>query len=401
MRRGWIVLLLICSSIARGGEPFDVRSIFDMRFVDTDSKDSFVNGGFGRLRFDKDHDGLRLGGAYLAARYRLSDTVTLKGDVIGYADGNGSAVDLTQLFVQWRPFPLGPIRFSSRIGMFYPEFSMENRGPAWTPVYSITPSAINSWYGEELRTLGAELSARWLGRDVGYQGDVAVILGAYGWNDPLGVALTSHGWTLHDRQTGLTGYLPTPGNRAEHVHEFREIDGRAGFYTGVDWRHGDHIEVRIYRYDNRGDPAAFKDGVYGWLTRFDTLGARWEVNENWTAIGQWLQGETFIGPRDSWGAAWNIKSWFLLLSRQLNSWRFSLRRDEFNNNQYRGFFLPHVYDDDGHAWTLAAIKDLNEHWQVTGEWLRINSRFLPRASYSASTLTEQQLQLSMRYKWHY
>ncbi|HEX2584177.1 MAG TPA: hypothetical protein VHL14_03530 [Steroidobacteraceae bacterium] len=399
MRNTWILLLLGCG-VAYGGEPLDVRAIVDVRIVNTDSEQSFVNGGFGRTRFDTDHDGLRLGAVYGTARYRVSDTVTLNGDVAGYADGNSSALDVTQLFAQWRPFPVGPIRFSSKIGMFYPEFSMENRGPAWTPVYSVTPAAINSWYGEELRTLGTELTARWLGASAGYQGDVALVLGAYGWNDPLGLTLTSHGWNLHDRQTGLTGHLITPGNRWEHIHEFREIDGRPGFYAGVQWRHGDHLEVRAYRYDNRGDPAAFKD-VYGWLTRFDTIGARLEVDENWTVIGQWLQGDTFLGPRDSWGIAWDMKSWFLLLSRQVNTWRFSLRHDDFNLNQYKGAGFVHFYDDDGGAWTVAASKDVGTQWQFMAEWLSINSRFLPRASYTKTQLAEQQLQLSLRYKWHY
>ena len=174
------MFMLMLVGNAWAGEPLDVHAGVDVRAVSSNSDDSFLHGGYGATRFDSDHDGLRLGSAYMAARYRLSDTVTLHGDALGYGDGNSSALDVTQLYLNWRPFPSGPFRFSSKIGMFYPEFSMENRGSAWTPVYTITPSAINSWYGEELRTLGTEATVRWLGASVGYQGDVALVAGVYG-----------------------------------------------------------------------------------------------------------------------------------------------------------------------------------------------------------------------------
>lgn len=397
----FVLAMLVVATSASAGDPLDVHLGVDVRAVHSTSNESFINGGYGATRFDNDHEGLRLGVAYLAAKYRLSDTLTLHGDVLGYGDGNSSALDVTQLYLQWRPFPSGAIRFSGKVGLFYPEFSMENRGPAWTPVYTITPSAINSWYGEELRTLGTEMTLRWLGSSVGYQGDVAFIAGAYGWNDPLGVAVALHGWNLHDRQTGLTGYVIKPGGPGKHIYEFREIDGRAGFYSGLQWRYGDHLDVRLYRYDNRADPAAF-NGSYAWLTRFDTLAVRWEMNEAWTAIAQVLRGETFVGPQDAWGEAWDMDSWFVLLSRELpDGWRVSLRRDEFNNDQYRGFGTPHQYDDHGNAWTFAVMKEFGVHLQLAAEWLQVASTFPPRNDVGSDPRqTAQQVQLSLSYKWH-
>ena len=401
MRVVYALLMIAMCAVSHAGEPLDLRAGVDLRLVNSNSVDSFIGGGYGRTRFDTQHDGIRLGAAYLAAKYRLTDTLTLHGDALGYADGNSNALDVTQLYLQWRPFPFSSLRFSSKIGMFYPDVSMENRGPAWTPVYTITPSAINSWYGEELRTVGTEITARWLGASHGYQGDVALIGGAYAWNDPIGVGVAGHGWNLHDRQSGLFGYSITTGNRIDHVREFREIDGRAGFYAGLDWRHGDHLEVRAFRYNNRADPDAVKNNVYAWLTRFDTVAARWEVNADWTVIAQWLQGETFIGPQDSWGAAWDMKSQFLLLSRQWDSWRFSVRRDEFSTNQYRGFGVPHLFDDRGSAWTAAVLKEFDQHVQLASEWMQVDSTFEPRGFTMNPRQLETQFQLSLRYKWHH
>jgi hypothetical protein len=402
MRLVLLILLFVGETgFAFAGEPFDIRAGIDVRAVYSNAQYSSLDGGYGHTRFDDDHQGLRLGSAYISTRYRLADTVALYGDALGYADGNSSMLDVTQLYIHWRPFPISSIRISSKIGMFYPEFSMENRGAAWTPVYTITPSAINSWYGEELRTLGTELTARWLGSSHGYQGDVAFIAGTYEWNDPIGVAVASHGWNLHDRQTGLTGYLVTTGNRAQHIHEFREIDGRVGFYAGLQWRHGDHLDVRVYRYDNRADPAAFKD-VFAWLTRFDTVGIRWEVDEDWTVLAQWLQGDTFIGPPQQWGAVWDMQSKYLLVSRQWHDWRFSLRRDQFSTYQYRGAGNTRAYDDDGSAWTVAVMKELGPQFQIAAEWLRVDSTFRAR-NYAALAprQLESQAQLSLRYKWHH
>lgn len=401
MRTTLVASALILSGIrgVHAGEPLDVHAGVDVRLVSSNSDDSSLRGGYGSTRFDDDHQGLRLGSAYMTARYRLADTVNVQGDVLGYGDGHGSALDVTQLYVSWRPFPAGPIRFSSKVGLFYPEFSMENRGHAWMPVYTITPSAINSWYGEELHALGAEATFRWLGASAGYQGDIALIAGVYGWNDPLGVAVAFHGWNFHDRQTGLFDYLAASGNPARHIHELREIDGRPGFYSGLEWRHGDHLDVRWYRYDNRADPAAFH-GIRAWLTRFDILDMRWDVNEQWTVIAQALHGETLVGQQPG-GSAWHMNAWFVLLSRQLESWRLSLRRDGFNNDQYRSAGAPHAYDDKGSAWTVAAIKDFNSSWQLAAEWLRVDSTFPPRAYDGDPEQIEQQLQLSLRYKWHY
>ena len=395
------LVMIVGAVSADAAEPLDIRIGMDVRAVHSTSADSFIGGGYGRTRFDSEHDDLRLGSAYLSARYRLTDSVTIHGDALGYADGNSSAMDVTQLYVQWRPFPSGSIRFSSKTGLFYPEFSFENRGPAWTPVYTITPSAINSWYGEELRALGSEATLRWLGGSSGYAGDVALIGGVYGWNDPLGTAVTLHGWNLHDRQTGITGYVVMPEDRSMHIHEFREIDGRVGFYAGLQWRHGDHLDVRWYRYDNRADPAAVHANVYAWLTRFDTVGARWEVNSNWTAIFQVLHGETFIGPQRTWGTAWNMDAWFVLLSHERNQWRISLRRDGFNNDQYRGLGAPRAYDDSGSAWTLAVTRPLSRHLELAAEYARVDSTFPERSVAANPRQVDGQLQLALRYKWHH
>ena len=148
---------------------------------------SFLNGGLGILRFDPEHEDCRTGPGVSRsdlAHHRYRDR--LHAVVDAYGDHDRNPVDLSEFYLDVRPFPTSAVRWRARIGAFFMPVSLENRGTGWTDVYSITPSALNTWIGEEFRTIGAEIEARWLGASSGYLGDVALVGAAYGWNDPAG-----------------------------------------------------------------------------------------------------------------------------------------------------------------------------------------------------------------------
>ncbi len=46
-------------------------------------------------------------------------------------------------------------------GAFFPTISLENDDLGWASPYTLTPSAINSWIGDELRSIGSEATMRW------------------------------------------------------------------------------------------------------------------------------------------------------------------------------------------------------------------------------------------------
>ena len=62
----------------------------------------------------------------------------------------------------WKPISAGiraadgDVSWSVKTGAFFPTISLENDDLGWTSPYTLTPSAINSWIGEELRTIGSE-----------------------------------------------------------------------------------------------------------------------------------------------------------------------------------------------------------------------------------------------------
>ena len=366
----------------------------DLRWVHATGPPSFLNGGSGLLRFDPEHEDLQLGRVFVAPTWRITDIVSLHAVLDTYGDHNRNPVDVSETYLSVRPFPTGPVRFKARIGAFYMPVSLENRGIGWTDVYSVTPSAINSWIGEEFRTIGAEMEARWLGASSGYLGDFALLGAAYGWNDPAGVLLAEHGFTLTDRPSTLFGYLGSPP-----IGFYHEVDRKVGYYGGLAWHHHDRLEIRALRYDNHGDPTASTESdFHAWRTRFSSYGARLEPDAHWTLIAQSLDGDTAVGGGyESAQFYMRFRAAFGLASYEWGRQRLTARYDEFHTHQLSGFFAP-PSNQDGHAWTLAWTYELGNHWQFVGEWLHAVSSFPPRLTVGESvTQAQTQLQLAVRY----
>ncbi|MEA3105583.1 MAG: hypothetical protein QOI88_188 [Gammaproteobacteria bacterium] len=387
----------LCAGPALAEDQLSVVGAVDVRWVHSTSELSFLDGGLGKLRFDQDDTGPRFGRAFVASRLRVTDLVTVHAVVDAYADHDRNPVDLSELWAEVRPFPTSALRWRVRAGAFYMPVSLENRGPGWSDVYSITPSALNTWLGEEFRTIGTEFEARWLGASSGYLGDVSVVAAVYAWNDPAGVLIADRGFALTDRPSTLFGGLGRPP-----ITFYHEIDRKPGYYAGLSWRHHDRLEVRALRYDNRADPGVSTvAGGTAWRTRFSSFGARLEPTAHWTFIAQYLDGDTFVGP-DSAGPdqfRMTYHAVFALASLEWGRERLTARVDHFGTHQSSGFYGPPA-DDSGHAWTAAWIHDLGAQWQLAAEWIRVTGRFPPRAGYGElPSSVESQTQVAIRYRF--
>ena len=98
------------------------------------------------------------------------------------------------------------LAFSARAGLMWPPISLEHEGADWHVKDSITPSAINSWIGEEVRPVAAEGTlAATLGEHK-LRATAALMAG----NDTAGTLLTFRGWALHDRTTLAFNRQPLP-----------------------------------------------------------------------------------------------------------------------------------------------------------------------------------------------
>jgi hypothetical protein len=398
-RMGWLASVMLFAGAAAAQDRLDVTGDIDLRWVHATGDTSYLNGGLGVLRFDPSHEGVELGRAFLAPTLRISDIVTLHAVFDAYGDYGGNPLDVSEFYLDVRPFPANSVRWRARIGAFFMPVSLENRGIGWTDVYAITPSAVNTWIGEEFRTIGAELEARWLGASSGYLGDVALVAATYGWNDSAGELLADRGFALTDRPSTLFGGLGKPP-----IGFYTEIDHRPGFYSGITWQHHDRLEVRVLRYDNRGDPgASTASGDYAWRTRFTSAGARLEPSAHWTFIAQYLNGDTAVGA-DSLGDDQFLMGFhaaFLLGSFEWGHERLSARYDDFHTHQLSGFYGP-PSNETGHSWTLSGAHEYGDHWQFLLEWLRVSSGFPPRSSIgNPEAQVQSQVQLAIRYKFRF
>jgi hypothetical protein len=389
-----LLVLLALSGISRAT---DWELSLDTRLVSSDAYPSFMDGGFGTVRFGSDDSGVKLGRARLAVTQPLGELFSAHLDASVFDDKDRSALGVTEAYLLFRPYPRGGYRFRMRAGGFYPPVSLENRWSGWESPYTLSYSAIDSWLAVEVRTLGVEGTLDWLGSRTGHAFDLGLTGGVFGWNDRAGVMVASNGFVLTDRQTPLFGRLGQPGvmplNGAE---PFMEIDHRAGAYLGLEARYLDRAVLRVLRYDNRADPAAGDavSHVLAWDTRFTSAGLRLEAEHGWTAIVQWLGGVTTIAP-PGLTLNWPFQSTYGLLSKRFGRSTLSARYDRFAVQTN----APEVYGaQDGHAWTGAYIFDADAHWRFTLECVRVTSSSVNRAEYGGPPLaTETQWQLAIRY----
>src|SRR6186713_3226199 len=141
----------------------DWQLALDMRAVASDGRESFLDNGQGKLRFDEDHQGIQLGRLRAALDQPLGEVFSAHIEASTWDDDDKNPIDLTEAYLEYRPYPRAGFRSRVRLGAFYPPMSLESRAIGWETPYTITPSAISSWISEEIRTIGLEGQFDWLG----------------------------------------------------------------------------------------------------------------------------------------------------------------------------------------------------------------------------------------------
>ncbi len=387
--------LALFASATRAEADFDAT--LDLRAVASEGLPSYLNGGLGKLRFDPQHDGLRLGQLRFAVRTPVTDTIGFTAEATTWGDHDKQALDLIEAVFDWRPLPSSLWRSEVRVGAFYAPISLENRMRGWRSPYTISSSAINTWIGEELRTIGAEYNLDWLGALEGHGFEAGFTAAAYGWNDPAGIVIALRGWSIHDRQTTLFGRVGQQGQGMVDGRTlfYDDIDHNVGVYAGGTLKWRGLLEIRALRYDNRGDPriAAPSINDYSWDTRFDSFGARLTPDAHWTLIWQYMRGITEAGAVLN---KWYFGSQFLLASWQTGPHRLSARVERFATRQVASAYGS-FNNDDGSARTVAYGYQFSQRWSAMAEGLWIRSRLpLRRALGEPVFASERQLQVAVR-----
>jgi hypothetical protein len=372
----------------------------DFRVLASPSETAWLNGGLSKFRYGNGDGNFRFAEAVAQGDLKLGDDLSFIASARAEPEQR-IGVDLLEGYFIWHPAAAGDWSWSVKTGAFFPAISLENDDLGWTSPYTLTPSAINSWIGEELRTIGSEGIVRY---DAGHFGSLSFTGAVYCCNDPAGVLIADRGWAMDDRPSGLFSDLRLPEATAklfrltdDRTPMFDEIDGRPGWYAGLGWQMAGIGKLTVLRYDNEGDPYRRSGEYTAWDTRFWSYGARTNWNDL-VLIAQGLQGQTVIGS--SFGLSHTaFQSAFLLASYDLEGigfedWRASARSDVFQT-RHSGSSLM---NEDGHAGTLALSWQGLDWLRVTGEWMLMQSRkneYL-RAGFSSPKASQQEFQLSAK-----
>lgn len=389
---------------------FNAAALLDLHMVRTDKTQSWLQSGLGKTRYgsnkNKHQIKAQVGEASALFRSKLTWSTSaflhLKLD-----DKQKHPIDIVEGFVRYKPVPTSDYQWHAKIGAFFPHISLEHTGMGWTSPYTVTPSAINSWVGEELRTVGGEINIT----KIFPEDEIGLTASIFRYNDPAGTLLGWRGWALHDRKTGLFDRVPlaplpiiSPGGgfamQAQWVEPFKEIDHKEGYYLGAHWQHLDQFTFNVFFYNNQGNRDVFNGTQYAWETQFVNYGFKAALPWELTLLGQLMQGYTRMGIRPGLmiPLSANFHSYYLLLSKPVyKQQRLSLRFDKFRVRDKDGQYCNDDNQEHGYALTAAYIIPTFEKQFLGCELLWVNSRRPDRVKIGLPR-KQKELNLMLSYK---
>jgi hypothetical protein len=362
-------LLLALGAIPAAAQDFSLHGMVDARAVSAPEETSWVDGGLGKTRFGGDDRALQFGSGVLVGSAQVTPSLLLTSTV-QYVTTGGGEFSALEAYLRYRPVSTTPWRWSVKAGEFFPPISLENEGIGWTSPWTLTPSAINSWVGEELRTFGVEARVEHRGEGQTFEAGAA----AFWANDPAGELLSARGWSLSDLTTGVGAKLREPDADAiasgdpvpARFDPFQEIDHRVGWHADLTWRAPSLGRVTLLRYDNNADASTHTD-VYSWHTYFWSLAGQTNVG-GVELIAQGMTGSTDIDPSSFFHGETHFHAAFLLAGYDIGRWRPALRFDAFALHD-----VPPGISEHGNAVTGALSWRPRDWLRITGEVLRVDS----------------------------
>jgi hypothetical protein len=396
-------ILFCCISVATSSAAAEVHfnGFADARLIVPPATNSYLDGGLGKLRFGSDDSSpsFKLGEIVGEGTATFGDDWLLQADA-RVSPQYGSAVDLIEAFAQFAPKSNGEWSWSVRAGAFFPPPSLENEQIGWSSFWTVTPSAINSWIGSELRTIGAEGTLQWR-----RNGGAITLVGALlGDNDPAGVLIAFRGWTFDDRVTGLFEKSRLPNSLAKLLqqpiplerHLFQEIDSTPGWYLDLSWEPTGTTGFEVMRYDNDADPRSHSGSQFAWHTTFWDLGFRKQIGAV-TLLSQAMSGSTIIRPSATAFTQTDFKSAYLLIGWDLDDWWVAARGDLFQTRTHTAADLQSPFSEDGYS-VDATVSWLPKPWlRLSAEYLLVEDRRLQRLlDGTAPQQNESQFQLVIR-----
>ncbi len=400
LRLAILAALMMLGSSACCGAEIQGQAYGDVRLIAPPGTASYLDGGLGKLRFGEDDadPGLKLGEIVGEARL-VGETWSLQADGRLNPD-YGPAADLIEAFARYAPPASTQWSWSVRAGAFFPPLSLENEQIGWSSFWTITPSAINSWVGAELRTIGGEGTVEWKSNG----NDVTLIGALFGWNDPAGVVMADRGWNFDDRVTGLFEKTRLPDATATLLHRtpplsehlFSEIDDSPGWYLDFSYEIDGDTGFEVMRYDNQADPTRSRGGEFAWHTSFWDLGFRRQFGAV-TFLSQAVSGDTIVRPAPSVFTQTGFRAAYALIGWDLDDVWLAARADVFQTRTRTAASTGSPLSEDGRAFDATASWLPRSWLRLSAEYLLVEDRRAERALEGGRPQqTENQFQLMAR-----
>ena len=366
-----------------------LRALIDVRVARGPEFPSWVDSGPGKLRYGgrSREAGFEQVTRVELAKLALQFGASLPWGIRAQAQANVQP-DLADSYDPWlveaflrREWEGETTGWGLQAGLTSTPFSLEHVGPAWTPEYALSASALNNWLWEEISIAGIE-GEWWCAGERGPR--LGVVLGAGIGPDQLGRLLALRGWVIGDGLSGLNSDLPLPNGTRTDI--FDERDDRPAAYALVTiGDQGERAALKVGYFDNRGDQNA--DG--SWNTHFTTIGSVLHPLPNLDLVVQYLRGTALV--RDTTNDS-SLRAFYALVSYRHRAHRATVRYDEFRLGDLDG---GNPTSEEGEGITAAYAFEWGLRHRIGVEYTWLDSR---RPS-SASERSHDGWQLSYRFRY--
>ena len=349
--------------------PLRLRGLLDTRIVHGGRALGWTDRGPGKSRYGGNPNGdgpsrdTRLVLSHLALEVggSLPFGLVPRAEIALETDADSSTRPLLiETFVR-REWGTSAAGFGVQVGTMNPPLSLEHGAPAWTPTYTLTPSALGTWQWEEMRSTGVE--GEWWRRFFDDALEVDLLAGTGFGSDDMGALLAQRGWVLSDYLAGVNVELPLPA-RGRTTRVFDERDHRPAVYArAVVGDPRETVQLHLGYFDN----LAAQERSGGWSTRFGVVGAVVRPLPRVTVVAQYLEGETSTEVDDFDSA---FRAVYALVSLDWRRQRLTARYDFFRVDDRDG---PPITREHGHALTFAYMIEVGLRHRFAIEYLRITS----------------------------
>ncbi len=268
-----------------------------------------------------------------------------------------------------------------RAGSFWLPTSRENIDPLWTSPYTITYSALNTWIGQEVRPIGADLQ---------WSPNFYVVAGATAFrgNDTMGTLLAARSWTLGNRLTVFNEPLPQPFTDETTKPVEKDLDHRNGYAERLRLQLPERAMIQFAHIDNRARLVPDIDGQTPWSTHFDVISASAGANTPTTVAAEYGWGATTVAfPGGTFEMYFATA--YALVSHKFGNERLTGRIERFTTNGevYRANDFSREH---GHAVTVAWLHESGSHVRYGLEFVHVTARHRSfRVDPGGSTITAE------------